>query len=87
MAKVWPAEKFDFIHDIKVFREREQSGNRISLLQALISSRRSLATDPRDKIYALLGLTSDGTKQVLTPNYTQPIEAVYSDLMKSLLRK
>jgi Heterokaryon incompatibility protein (HET) len=87
MTKVLPAEKFDFIHDIKVFRERERSGNRIGLLQALISSRRSLATDPRDKIYALLDLTSDGTELVPTPNYTQPIEAVYSDLTKSLLRK
>lgn len=52
-----------------LFRLRERQGRpavpRMLLMQALLDSRRSLATEPRDKIYALLGLTRDGSEVVV----------------------
>ncbi len=44
-----------------------------------------LATDVWDKIYGLLGLTSDGNDLVPAPNYLQPAPSVYFQLLKSLL--
>jgi len=41
----------------------------ISLLEALIWSRPAQATDPRDKIFALLGLCHDSSTYVPVPNY------------------
>ena len=43
----------------------------------LVQSTRSLASDDRDKIYALLGLSADGADIVPTPNYRQPSIKVY----------
>jgi hypothetical protein len=49
----------------------------MTLLQALIASRYSLATDPRDKVYALLGLTRDGNDLVPMPSYTESVEKLF----------
>ena len=40
-----------------------------SLLQALVQTAHSEATDPRDKIYALLALASDGPRVISLPSY------------------
>jgi hypothetical protein len=43
------------------------------------------ATDPRDRIYSLLGL-SVNAKNIVRPNYNAIIEDIYSEFIKSLLR-
>jgi hypothetical protein len=48
----------------------------ISLLEAMAWSHKSLATDSRDKIFALLGLCYDGSTFVPVPNYKQPLELI-----------
>ncbi|KAK5120826.1 hypothetical protein LTR85_005893 [Meristemomyces frigidus] len=57
------------------FRKEERQSRigvaRMLLSEALVRSKDSLATDPRDKIYAMLGLTLDGAEIVPTPNYIQ----------------
>lgn len=78
------------ISTIARFRTQEQiqfGGNsRMTLGEALIVTRHSLATDPRDKIYALLGLTSDGNDLVPTPTYTEPVDDVFRKVALSLTR-
>jgi hypothetical protein len=44
-----------------------------------------MATDLRDKIYALLGLTSDGPRLVPVPNYKQTLEQVLRDLTRAII--
>lgn len=56
-----------------------------TLLQALSRSKMFLATGVRDKIYGILGLTSDGSDLVPAPNYLQPAISVYFQLLKGLL--
>ncbi|KZL63601.1 heterokaryon incompatibility protein [Colletotrichum incanum] len=41
-----------------------------SLLELLCLTRNNLATDPRDKIYGLLGLTDDAVAQSVIPDYS-----------------
>jgi hypothetical protein len=56
----------------------------ITLYEALQWSPHALATDPRDKIYALLGLTSDGHKLIPLPNYQQPLAQIHESMTKAM---
>jgi hypothetical protein len=44
------------------------------------------ATDPRDKIFALLGMACDRENLKLRADYSKPCEAVYSELAATLLK-
>ncbi|KAH9207890.1 heterokaryon incompatibility protein-domain-containing protein, partial [Leptodontidium sp. 2 PMI_412] len=67
------------------FRIRYKDLRQISLLEAIQWSHYALATDQRDKIYALLGLTSDGPRLVPMPNYQRSFEQILCDLTQALL--
>jgi hypothetical protein len=67
------------------FRQCYQSGDNISLLRAIAKSHRSLSTEPRDIIFALLGICHDGSELIPTPNYKQPIETVLKGLTRTLI--
>jgi hypothetical protein len=49
----------------------------------------SNATDPRDKIYALLGLMHDSekTSELLQLDYSKSVEQVYGGVVRQLLRE
>ncbi|KAM0546750.1 hypothetical protein ACHAPJ_010678 [Fusarium lateritium] len=51
------------------------------LVHLLRSTQDYQATDPRDKLYALLGMTSDVSAEDLTPDYTKPVHKVFEDLV------
>ena len=55
------------------------------LVEALLASSNAGATDPRDKIYALLGLTRDGTQLVPLPNYAQPVSDVFLEVTQKMV--
>jgi hypothetical protein len=76
-AYVYSLPLLDFRHRYRVTEEP------LSLFEALRWSHQALATDPRDKIFALLGLTSDGDRLVPLPNYRQPME----DILREMTRK
>lgn len=42
-----------------------------SLVELLVLSRNTLATDPRDNVYGLLGLTDDTVAESIIPDYSQ----------------
>ncbi|KAJ4346348.1 uncharacterized protein N0V89_010277 [Didymosphaeria variabile] len=58
---------------------------RSSLLECIGSFRHRKATDPRDKIYGLLGLGASDTKDLIQPDYTLSVEQVYENFVVSLL--
>jgi hypothetical protein len=74
---------------IDIFRAQEQhridGTHRMSLLQALVASRHSLATDQRDKVYAILGLTSDGVDLVPTPTYADSVKDIFQGLTTAII--
>jgi hypothetical protein len=67
------------------FRKSPISGTAFPLVTLLISSRASLSTDPRDKIFALLGLASDGEELVPLPNYKQSLESIHKEMARAIL--
>ncbi|WYZ42722.1 hypothetical protein EsH8_VI_000421 [Colletotrichum jinshuiense] len=50
--------------------ERDVSPSMPSLFELLCLTRKNLATDPRDKVYGLLGLTDDAIAQSIVPDYS-----------------
>jgi Heterokaryon incompatibility protein (HET) len=57
----------------------------IRFLDALHQSRASLSTDPRDKLYALLGLSYDGRHFIPEPNYMNSVVETFTDFATALI--
>lgn len=57
----------------------------VRFLDALHRSRSSLSTDPRDKLYALLGLTYDGRHFIPEPNYMYSFAESFTDFASALI--
>ncbi|KAH6879268.1 heterokaryon incompatibility protein-domain-containing protein [Alternaria rosae] len=47
--------------------------------------RRADATDKKDKVYSILGLLDPSISSRITPNYSLPVQQVYTDFMKSVI--
>ena len=69
-------------------RRRQQYGHCGGLIELLMRMRFFKATDPRDKVYAVLPLVSDRDKVAkrLKPDYTLSVEAVYTKLAVEAIR-
>ncbi len=57
------------------------------LLYLLPSLRRFMATDPRDKVFALYGISSDAVELGLRPDYRKSCAEVYTNVAEALLRR
>jgi len=57
----------------------------LSLLKAIQLTQHTLATDPRDKIFALLGMSYDGHVFVPVPNYKQSFETVLTEMVRAMM--
>jgi hypothetical protein len=58
------------------------------LLKALDTFRRWDATDPRDKVYGILGLAElDEERQLITVNYNRSVAEVYHDVAIAILKQ
>lgn len=77
-------EARDVLKALCKFRMNEQKKQRSGLLDALLDTRHTRSSDPRDKIFALLGITSNGSELVPTPNYKQSFVLICQNLFESL---
>ncbi|KAL1393236.1 heterokaryon incompatibility protein-domain-containing protein [Phyllosticta capitalensis] len=86
-----PSESLLLMNALMSFRLGELHGRlampRMLLMQALLESRRSRATEPRDKIYALLGLTRDGAEVVPAPHYTGGDALIYTQVARHFVKR
>ncbi|KAK4061994.1 uncharacterized protein Triagg1_10157 [Trichoderma aggressivum f. europaeum] len=71
-------ENFYFLHDMRQKRKKKRS-QRHNLLELLFLTRGFQATDPRDKLFALVGLAGDvlSSDWEVTPNYDLSVAEVY----------
>jgi Heterokaryon incompatibility protein (HET) len=87
----WPGISWPRCHSayttLNGFRSGVQStGNATYALRyALIATSIFNATDPRDKVYGVLGMTRDKTQQMMAPNYMKSVEEVFQDAMTHVL--
>lgn len=63
----------------------EQKRSFLSLTALLREMRARKATDPRDKVYGLLGIVVGQSESKLRPDYTKDWPIVYADMTNSLL--
>lgn len=59
---------------------RREKENSMDLIRVLCYSIWSRATDPRDKIFGVLGLCRDGPTLVPTPNYRQSLDTIFREV-------
>jgi hypothetical protein len=65
-------------------RKSLESGHEVKLLDVLNRTVLLKATDIRDKMYGLLGLTSDGPDVIPSPNYGLTVETVVNSTMRAI---
>jgi hypothetical protein len=75
---------FERMNTIQFFRSLTRRETRLPLSDLVVLSRMSRATDPKDMIYALLGLAQEGIDPILMPKYSPSISyiEVYTDLVE-----
>ncbi|KAL2686953.1 hypothetical protein Neosp_004500, partial [[Neocosmospora] mangrovei] len=68
------------------FRDDKKAGRQVGFSEAIRRSRSSLSTDPRDKLFALLGLSSNGKDLIPEPNYINSPEEVFTEFTVALIK-
>jgi hypothetical protein len=79
----WPEESFDaWQHGVRLSQCRnvDSSLPGFTLLELLHQHRDCAATDPRDKVYGVLGLAADVSRINIEPSYRWTTHQVYTDL-------
>jgi hypothetical protein len=71
-----PTQGFVNAKSLSHFHTDIANGKPLRLLEALQRSLGSLSTEPRDKVFALLGLVHDGGIFIPVPNYEQSVESI-----------
>jgi hypothetical protein len=70
----------------RAFKKRNSEQQSLPFLEALQQTTKFSATDPRDRIYALLGLVHDGRAFVPVPDYTISFENLEVQMAKNYLQ-
>ena len=78
-------EAFGVVQVIERLRQENLARCKERLVELLPTSRELKCSDPRDKIYGILGLTSDATEIAFQPDYTLPVAEVYKKVTKFLV--
>lgn len=59
----------------------------IDLRGLIVQTRSKFASDPRDKVFALLGLATDSHNESRVPDYSKTVELVYKETMKDIIAR
>ncbi|MCJ1323969.1 hypothetical protein MMC10_000631 [Thelotrema lepadinum] len=71
---------------MQVYRDATVNGKELTLLELMQISRSNRSTDPRDKIYGILGIAADIQAHHIDPNYELSVESAYTNLALSCIR-
>jgi hypothetical protein len=72
----FPYASFDHIKQILRLRQSQLRDQHLRLVEVLHISSHASATDPLDKVYSVLGLSTDGKYIVPSPSYSETPEAL-----------
>jgi hypothetical protein len=64
------------------FRKERETGGMVRLLQVLRTMRPYECEDPRDKVYASLGMAMDTVEDDIVPDYTKTCAEVYCEVVR-----
>ena len=77
--------RFQHVQALRRFRTDALNDKPVQFLDAVFRSRNALATDIRDKIFGILGLTYDGSIFVPVPNYGRAILEIAIGMTMSVI--
>jgi hypothetical protein len=85
-ARFDPSYDLSIIHALVGFRTLyQQNPQKAHLISAAMWFQHTLCSEPRDKIYSLLGVIPDGPNIVPLPSYKQPLEMVLASATRNLI--
>ena len=70
-----------------IYRLRYHIDSPYPLLFVLSFCQSFRSTDPRDRIFALLNISSDMNDDAIAPDYSKPVEVVFADATRRMLTK
>ena len=73
-------DAFFILSCIRLRRRRQEQGGKDELEKLLYNYRSCLASDPRDKVFALVGIARGQIAPAYTPDYAKGVLEVYRDL-------
>ncbi|KAF8861709.1 HET-domain-containing protein [Acephala macrosclerotiorum] len=87
--------KYEHLYNMALFQKQTSLGHPPLLLEALQTRRRALSTDPRDKVFALVGISKDNVQGNPIPSsgphlqldYSKSLVEVYKDVTRHLINK
>ena len=68
-------------------RQHMRDVKSMSLLRLLAQNWNRGATDPRDKVFALLGLATDEHSSSVVPDYSKPVDHVYRKVVQDIIER
>ncbi|KAF5988487.1 heterokaryon incompatibility protein or allele [Fusarium bulbicola] len=88
IGPAWSVMSIHLVYqDLSPLSDREENGGQYpSFLRLLDISNTAECSDPRDKVYALVGLMSAAVADSLQPDYTLPIRHVYTATARSFIQ-
>ena len=73
------------VRTMMLYSFRLRNGNGMRLPELLLSARESHCTDPKDQIYALLGLAADAGDCSVKLDYSQDVTKIYQEITTSFI--
>lgn len=80
---IWP--NLATVEEIQFHQDSDVDGKPIDIHRLLHYSREVFSTDPRDKVYGLLGLLDERIAALVKPDYTDTVENVYRSFTLAIL--
>ena len=74
------------VYEIQVLQDRYLNSQRSNMYRLLLLSRTVFATDPRDKVYGLLGLMEESVAKLIEPDYTDTVTNVYNSFTLATIK-
>ncbi|KAI1496814.1 heterokaryon incompatibility protein-domain-containing protein [Biscogniauxia marginata] len=79
---------FDDINSMRLtWAQKEQVNSDTTLYRLLYDLRRLACTDPRDRVFAFLGLIPPRMRDVFSPDYSRPVGEVFGRFCKAVIAK
>ena len=75
-----------YLMDLKYTRQNPSIHGPLNLLRLLSTAYLFHATDPRDNIYSILAIATDGSHKDLQPDYSRPVEEVYERFAMHMIK-
>ena len=74
------------VNEIQVLQDDHMNRRRSGMYRQLELSRTVSATDPRDKVYGLLGLMDESVAGLIKPDYTSTVAGVYRSFALAVIK-